>query len=901
MPLNLGDLRPAPGRTRLRTTVAFSAVILAIPFAAALPASAATAPASAAATTPSAAAAAALPASVSQYMGTTPGAAVPFTEYNAATSPDAHTNGTVLAQDFQYGSLQAEATGRQAVQLAGQGKYVSFTLTKAANAVDFHYSIPDALSGGGISAPLDMYVNGKLATALPLTSEFSWLYGNYPYTNTPFVAQPDGEVPHDFYNDVRYQFGSTLPAGTVVKVQVDAGDNAPWYVINTADFEKVAAPIAQPASGYVNVTQAPYSVDDTGATDVTTALQNAIDAASAAGEGVYLPQGTYTISQPLNVDNVKVLGAGEWYTVLTGSNVEFNGLQNPSSTNVDVSNLSMFGNVDERDDSDTEVTAFNGGFSNSDISNVWIQNEKCGVWIIGPSTGLTLHNLRIQDTTADGINLDALDGPITGTTVSDNFLRNTGDDGIALWSQNYGDTGDMIVDNTVDTPGLANNIGLYGAGQYDVIAGNLLQDTVQFGAGIGIEQRFNSVPMSGPLTIAGNVLVRAGQFDPGLDYGAGAVLFYPSQGNMDAPVNVVGNTILDSPYEAFQFQNSNDYSGAATTTPPDTGYSVSNVHIIGNLVQNVGTFVFQDQAPGSVDVAATIATGVGDAGVFDCGAGFTLTRGLGDIGWNSTTCGMPKVSPLWVYPGTTTFEAATVGQASPVQRVVLVNTAATTTTLGSITASSGFTVSADPQHPCGASLDPASVTDTAAWCAVDVSFTPTAAGITKGSLTVDSSQPHPTTVQLFGDTDPIGGNGGVAPPENLALTATMSASTALQYFPASNANDGNDGSYWESQDGDGFPQTLTADLGAAQPEGSIVLTLPSNWGARTETLSVLGSTDGTTYTTLVPSADYTLDPSTGNAVTITLPAGTEDRYLQLNITNNTGWIAAQLSEFEIFG
>jgi hypothetical protein len=300
-------------------------------------------------------------------------------------------------------------------------------------------------------------------------------------------------------------------------------------------------------------------------------------------------------------------------------------------------------------------------------------------------------------------------------------------------------------------------------------------------------------------------------------------------------------------------------------------------------------------------VAGTSAVGVHGAGVFSCGAGFTLTKGPGDFGWNNTGCAMPTVSPLWVYPGVTTFEAAVVGQASPVQRVAIVNTSAAATTLGAIKAGSGFTVAADPQHPCAASLDAASVTDTASWCVVDVTFTPTVSGITDGTLTVDSSQPKPTTVQLVGDTDPIGGDGGVAPPQNLALTATLTASTALAGFPASAANDGNSGSYWESQDGDGFPQTLTADLGAAQPEGSIVLTLPTNWGARTETLSVLGSTDGTAYTTLVPSADYTLDPSTGNEVTITLPAGTDERYLQLNITDNTGWIAAQLSEFEIFG
>jgi Pectate lyase superfamily protein/F5/8 type C domain len=823
------------------------------------------------------------------HTGTVPGvgATVPFTEYAAATSPNVRTNATILPPDLQYGSLQAEATGRQAVQLVGRGEYVSFTLTRAANAVDFHYAIPDSLQGGGITAPLDLYVDGKLTTALSLTSEYSWLYGTYPYTNTPFVAQPDGEVPHDYYDDVRYRFSSTLPAGSVVKLQIDSGDDAPWYAINTADFETVGAPIAEPPSGYLDATAAPYDADPTGATDSTTALQDAIDAASAAGEGLYIPAGTYTISAPLNVNKVKVLGAGEWYTVLTGSNVEFNGQQNPASTDVEVSNLSMFGGVDVRDDSDTEVTAFNGGFSYSSIHDVWIQNEKVGVWITGPSTHLTLANLRIQDTTADGINLDAYAGPVTDATVTDDFLRNTQDDGIALWSQNYGDTDDTIAHDTVDSPGLANNVGVYGAGSGDRITGNLLQDTVQFGAGIGVEQRFDSVPMSGTLTVAGNELVRTGQFDPGWDYGSGAMLFYAAEGNMDSKVDVVGNAIDDSPYEAFQFQNQD-------------GYSVNGVSLIGNLVHDVGTFVVQEQAPGSAYVAGTVASGVGDAGVYDCGGGFTLTRGPGDLGWSSSTCGMPSRSPLWAYPGTTTFEAATVGRPSPVQRVAIVNTASVPTTLGAITPSAGFSVAADPQHPCGTSLNAASVTDQASWCMVDVSFTPTAAGIARGTLSIASSQ-GTKTAQLFGDTDPIGGDGGVAPPENLALTATMTASSALAGFPAGNANDGNAGSYWESQDGAAWPQTLTADLGAVQPEASITLTLPPGWGARTETVAVLGSTDGTDYTTLVPSTSYTFDPSTQNSVTIQLPAGTEQRSLQISVTGNTGWDAAQISEFEIYG
>ena len=830
----------------------------------------------------------------------TAGAPVPFTEYQAATSPHAHTDGTVLGPDYQYGSLASEATGRQAVQLTGQGQYVSFTLTRAANAVDFHYAVPDSLDGGGITAPLDLYVNGSLTTALSLTSEFSWLYGTYPFTNTPSTGEPDGEVPHDFYNDVRYQFPSTLPAGTVVKLQVDAGDNSPWYVVNTADFEQVAPPTAQP-SGYLNATQAPYDIDNTGATDVTSALQSAIDAASAAGQGLYLPPGTYTVSQPLNVDNVSIAGAGEWYTTLTGSNVEFSGGQNPASTHVDISGLSMYGNVDVRDDSDSEDSGFNGGFSDSTLSHIWIQNEKVGAWIIGPSTGLTMDDLRIQDTTADGVNLNAADGPITRTVVENSFLRNTQDDGLALWSENYADTDDTLTHDTVDSPGLANNVGVYGAGAGDVISHNLLQDTVTRGGGIGIGQRFDSVPMSGPLKVTGNELVRTGQWDPGWDYGVGAIWFDPQQGDMDAAVDITGNSILDSPYEAFMFQNENAYVGPAVTTAPDSGYSVSNVRIDGNYVGKVGSYVFQDQAPGSVEVSDTLATGVGIAGVFSCGSGFTLDRGPGDLGWSGSTCGMPASSPLWAYPSTSTFEAATVGQATPVQRVAVMNTGATAAALGAITASSGFSVAPDPQYPCGTALDATTPTDNGNWCMVDVSFTAPADGTTTGTLTIPATGGgRGATVQLVGDTDSIGGDGGVAPPTNLALTATMSAGSALSGFPASNANDGNNGSYWESQDGTGFPQTLTADLGAATGESTVVLTLPSNWGARTETLSVLGSTDGSDYSTLVPSADYTFDPSTQNTVTITLPAGTDERYLQLDITDNTGWTAAQLSEFEIY-
>jgi cupin superfamily acireductone dioxygenase involved in methionine salvage len=79
-----------------------------------------------------------------------------------------------------------------------------------------------------------------------------------------------------------------------------------------------------------------------------------------------------------------------------------------------------------------------------------------------------------------------------------------------------------------------------------------------------------------------------------------------------------------------------------------------------------------------------------------------------------------------------------------------------------------------------------------------------------------------------------------------------------------------------------------------------MLTLPSSWGARTQTLSVLTSPDGTTYNTAVASASYTFDPSTTNTVTIVISASNV-RAVRLNFTANTGWTAAQLSEFQVYG
>ncbi|SBT39127.1 discoidin domain-containing protein [Micromonospora auratinigra] len=134
---------------------------------------------------------------------------------------------------------------------------------------------------------------------------------------------------------------------------------------------------------------------------------------------------------------------------------------------------------------------------------------------------------------------------------------------------------------------------------------------------------------------------------------------------------------------------------------------------------------------------------------------------------------------------------------------------------------------------------------------------------------------------------------------NLALGRTMTESGHADVYGAGNANDGNPGTYWESPN-NAFPQWIQVDLGAATSVNRLVLRLPTGWGARTQTLTVQGSTTGASFGTLVGSASYAFDPAGGNTVTVTVPTAST-RYLRLLFTANSAWPAGQLAELEIYG
>jgi hypothetical protein len=171
------------------------------------------------------------------------------------------------------------------------------------------------------------------------------------------------------------------------------------------------------------------------------------------------------------------------------------------------------------------------------------------------------------------------------------------------------------------------------------------------------------------------------------------------------------------------------------------------------------------------------------------------------------------------------------------------------------------------------------------------------------------ANPWPNPVDPTGGTS--GGPGGpTTPPNNpttppagdtnLALHKPVSGSNVQTYVPG-NAVDGDVNTYWESAN-NAFPQTLTVDLGATYSITKVVLFLPppSAWSTRTQTLAIAGSTNGSTYSTIVGSAGYTFNPASGNTASASFGA-TSARYVRLTFTGNTGWPAGQLSELQVIG
>ncbi|MFD9501213.1 glycosyl hydrolase family 28-related protein [Streptomyces sp. NPDC060035] len=606
------------------------------------------------------------------------GAEVPFVEQEAE---NAATNGTVIGPDRTAYTLPAEASGRRAVRLT-PGGHVEFTLPRAADAITVRYSIPDAPGGGGITAPLDVAVNGKKRSTMTLTSQYAWLYNQYPFTNDPeagllqpgwwiteCACVPSGTTPaptitkpfrpNHFYDEQRLLLGRKYRAGDTVRLTVPAGSRAAWTVIDVLDSELVGLPHVELRAANVLA----FGADPSGRRDSAGAVDRAIAHAKRKNLPVYIPPGTYQVNRHIIVDDVTIRGAGSWYTKFKGSEIALDppaadgsvhtgagfygkDAADGGSRNVHLSGFAIEGDVRERIDTD-QVNGIGGAMSDSTIDGLHIRHTKVGMWFDGPMSHLRITNNVIVDQIADAINFH---GGVTGSTVSHTFVRNSGDDGLAMWSEKNANTGNTFARNTVQSPVLANGIAIYG-GTDNTVSGNLVADPVREGSALHVGARFGAEAFRGRLDLTDNTTVRSGTYELNWNIGLGAIWFFALDRDIDADIRVTGNDFLDNTYNAIML---------VTDWPVKDRYRIRGVHFKDIEVDGTGTSVVSARAAGSATFENVDARNVGAVGVNNCGsfhftpAGseFTLTDLGGNDGGGTTG---DWLAP-WLLPNTITCD-----------------------------------------------------------------------------------------------------------------------------------------------------------------------------------------------------------------------------------------------------
>ncbi len=345
---------------------------------------------------------------------------------------------------------------------------------------------------------------------------------------------------------------------------------------------------------------------------------------------------------------------------------------------------------------------------------------------------------------------------------------------------------------------------------------------------------------------------------------------YPSNGVTVSPTALNFGSVATGSTSAAQT--------VTVSNPTNAAASVSGISTSGDFAQtsNCGTSI---AANGSCTVSVTFKpTAAGSR------TG-TLTVNAGGV-TNAASLSGTGTAPgpvLTASPASLSFARTVIGSTAAPRTVTVTNSGTTSATISGVAVTGDFSQT----NNCGTVAAGGS-------CTVTVTFRPTAGGSRTGTLTVTSNAGNsPATVGLSGT--------GIDSTTNLAAGQPASASSQNSPYVAANMTDTDPSTYWESVNGT-FPQWGQVDLGQSYSIGKVVLRLPPStaWGARTETLSILGSTDGATFTTIVGSASYTFDPNANsNTVTITFNPATA-RYVRANITANTGWPAGQISDFAVY-
>ncbi|HVD98071.1 MAG TPA: glycosyl hydrolase family 28-related protein [Cytophagaceae bacterium] len=390
----------------------------------------------------------------------TPGAEIPWITYEAENMK---TTGTVLGPKYEAFQVETESSGQKCVKLSANDQYIEFTVKSPANAIVLRYSLPDAPQGGGTSATLGLYVNGKLLKKIKISSVNTMLYGTYPFTNDPTAGKP-----RNFYDETRLK-GLAFKKGDVIKIQREPQetDKAEYCIIDLVDLENADAPLTMPDKA-LPVTDKTFMRDDfTG--DFTEAFRRCIAKAAETGQTVWIPAGTYKITGDIKLPSkIKIQGAGIWHTVIMGDeNVYGNAKKRVrflgDGDSIQLADFAIVGKLNYRNDEEPNDAIVGSYGVNSKISRIWIEHTKIGIWVEN-SKNLVIEGCRFRNTIADGINFCV---GMRESTMKNCTARGTGDDCFAMWpttfiEQKYNPGKNLITHCTGQLPFLANGAAIYG-------------------------------------------------------------------------------------------------------------------------------------------------------------------------------------------------------------------------------------------------------------------------------------------------------------------------------------------------------------------------------------------------------------------------------------------------------
>lgn len=476
---------------------------------------------------------------------------------------------------------ELEASGRAYVALNGTGQSISWINNTGitANTIVIRASIPDAPTGGGIDATLNLYVNGVFRQALSLTSRNSWVYG----TLTDWADNnPASALPHRYYDEARaFITGAAIAPGSTIMLKKDSTNTASFYHIDLIDLENAGPALPQPAN---TLSVVDYGATPNDSTDDTNPIKACIAACQSQGKGMWIPPGTFRTGTRISATGISIYGAGMWYTTLyriIGAPHAWD-LTNCNVSDLYIDNPEVGRTVAMGHDYGILMKGANGWL----IQRVWVHGGGACFWLSG--TDGTIRDCRTGNSWADGINLN--NGPVVDAnklglrlTCQNNYVRGSTDDGIAINAQN----GAYISGNMVDTKVLnnssvatiyANGIRVAG-GRNSVVQNNLVTDPAD-----------NSGIKVGRFGTAGNpcesVLVSKNEIWRGSGYrGVNAGISVT-----DTAVATVSNNVIINSHNVGILINTSNATFTANTVvhPALQGFRIA-ANVIGSATINYNT------------------------------------------------------------------------------------------------------------------------------------------------------------------------------------------------------------------------------------------------------------------------------------------------------------------------